>query len=144
MLSFTPALPPRCGKGIPGEDTHSQCLQSLSPAHDMNVCAPSLTSGNGAQQCRAMRLCLWNLEPQSMYVLSRYSPSMWGSWGWHSIWAPLTMHVVGWLIEILPIWITEPHFSLRLHVLLPRTILLLFHHLRVGWVLYLRGLAHPG
>ena len=45
-----------CGKNVPGRDPHSQRFQCLSPAHNMNVCGPCLTSAPNAQQCRAMRL----------------------------------------------------------------------------------------
>ena len=39
-------------------NSNSRCFQCLSPAHDLNVCSPCLTSGAAAEQSRAMRLCV--------------------------------------------------------------------------------------
>ncbi len=50
-------------------NSNSRCFQCLSPAHDLNVCSPCLTSGAAAQQSWAMRLYLWNMEPRSRYPL---------------------------------------------------------------------------
>ena len=57
---------PRCKFSIPGQDPHNHCFTYLTLDHDMNTCGPCLTSPPNFQQCRAMRLFLWNCEPRSL------------------------------------------------------------------------------
>ncbi len=51
---------------IPGQDLHGQCFSCLTMSHDMNTCDVCLMSKPSTQQCRAIRLYLWNLAPQSV------------------------------------------------------------------------------
>ncbi len=57
---------PGCKVNIPGQDPHGQCFVCLTLDHDMNTCGPCLTSPADFQQCRAIRLFLWNCEPRSV------------------------------------------------------------------------------
>ncbi len=57
---------PGCKFSIPGQDPHRHCFTCLTLDHDINTCGPCLTSPPNFQQCRAMRLFLWNCEPRSL------------------------------------------------------------------------------
>ena len=57
---------PVCKFSIPGQDPQVHCFTCLTLDHDMNTCGPCLTSPPNFQQCRAMRLYLWNCEPRSL------------------------------------------------------------------------------
>ena len=63
--SFHRCSTPGCKISLLGQDPHSQCFTCLTLDHDMNNCGPCLTSPADAQQCRAIRLFLWNYEPRS-------------------------------------------------------------------------------
>ncbi len=63
--TFHRCTTPGCKISLPGQDPHGQCVTCLTLDHDMNNCGPCLTSPADFQQCRALRLFLWNCEPQS-------------------------------------------------------------------------------
>ena len=63
--TFHRCITPRCKINLPGQDPHGQCFTCLTLHHDMNICGPCLTSPADFQQCRAIRLFLWNCEPRS-------------------------------------------------------------------------------
>ncbi len=134
LPSFATALPLGV-VSIPGQDPHSQFFHCLSPAHDMNVCGFCLTFGPAAQQCRAIGLCLWNLEPWfrcPLTVLTVHAGIMKLVLQFGSI--DLARH---WLANgIWPIWITQPHVFLRRLVLLHTILLWIFRQL--GQINYLK------
>ncbi len=57
---------PRCKFSISGQDPHGHCFTCLTLDHDMNICGPCLTSPPDFQQCRAIRLFLWDCETRSL------------------------------------------------------------------------------
>ncbi len=57
--------------------------------------------------------------------------------------APLTKHIIGWPVALWSIWIAQPRVSFCPILLLHRTIIWLFQHLRLSWVPWLRWLVHP-
>ncbi len=58
---------PGCKINLSGHDPHGQCFTCLMLDHDLNNCGPCLTSPADFQQCRAIRLFLWNCEHRSRY-----------------------------------------------------------------------------
>ncbi len=64
--TFHPCTAPGCSVNIPGQDLHGQCFTCLTMSHDMNTCDVCLLAKPSTQQCRAIRLYLWNLAPQSV------------------------------------------------------------------------------
>ncbi len=66
--TFHPCSTPWCKFSIPGQDSHGHCFTCLTEdhVHDMNTGGPCLTSPPNFQQCRAIRLFLWNCEPRSL------------------------------------------------------------------------------
>ncbi len=88
---------PGCKFGIPGQDPHSHCFTCLTLDNDMNICGPCLTSPPDFQQCRAIRLFLWNCEARSLSLpVSAAQCVHWQrvSWDLCSSWAPLSLLVV--------------------------------------------------
>ncbi len=63
---FHPCAAPGCSVNIAGQDLHGWCFSCLTMSHNMNTCDVCLMTKPSGQQCRAIRLYLWNLPLQSL------------------------------------------------------------------------------
>ncbi len=78
--SFHPCAAPGCSQNIPGQDLCGQCFTCLGLSHDMNLCDVCLLAKPSTQQCRAIRLYLWNLAPPPPSPVSSRPGKQHGHW----------------------------------------------------------------